>query len=89
MPYIEPRLREGLDYAVDELADTIADQSVYTSKDGQFNYAVSKLLQHVFGPPSYYEYSRAMGVLESIKQEFYRTVVAPYEDVKRKENGDV
>jgi hypothetical protein len=29
------------------------------------------------------------GVLGSITDEFYRRVVAPYEDVKIKENGDV
>jgi len=30
-----------------------------------------------------------MGVLECIKQEFYRRAVAPYEDKKKEENGDV
>jgi len=30
-----------------------------------------------------------MGVLESCKLEFYRQVVAPYEDFKKKEHGSV
>jgi len=33
--------------------------------------------------------SQIIGVLESVKQEFYRRVVAPYEEEKIKENGDV
>jgi hypothetical protein len=30
-----------------------------------------------------------MGVLECIKQEFYRSDIAPYEDQKRQANGPV
>jgi hypothetical protein len=30
-----------------------------------------------------------IGALEGCKMEFYRRLVAPYEDVKVKENGDV
>ena len=37
----------------------------------------------------YTELSSIMGVLECVKQEFYRRMVAPYEDKKCEENGDV
>jgi len=30
-----------------------------------------------------------IGVLECVKQEFYRRKVAPYEDIKIIENGDI
>jgi len=40
-------------------------------------------------PKGYFHYNRAMGVLASAMQEFYRRRVAPYEDVKIAENGDV
>ena len=30
-----------------------------------------------------------IGALECCKQEYYRTVVGPYEDMKIDENGDV
>jgi hypothetical protein len=39
--------------------------------------------------PSYYNYNRAIGVLESIKLEYYRREVAAYENKKIKENGDI
>jgi len=40
-------------------------------------------------PPKYFNYNRAMGVLESCKLEFYRRFVGRYEDKKIKENGDI
>ena len=49
---------------------------------------MTKVLKGVY-PLRYFYLNRAMGVLECIKQEFYRRVAAPYEDIKIVENGDV
>jgi hypothetical protein len=38
---------------------------------------------------SYFSYNEVVGVLECVKLEMYRRLVAPYEDRKCKENGDV
>jgi hypothetical protein len=38
---------------------------------------------------SYSKIAMATGVLENIKQEFYRRVASPYEDKKINENGDI
>ena len=38
---------------------------------------------------NYADYNEVIGVLECIKQELYRRMVAPYEDQKKEENGDV
>lgn len=35
------------------------------------------------------DFAEALGALEATKLELYRRVVAPYEDKKREENGDV
>lgn len=43
----------------------------------------------ISGSISYHYYNEAMGVLECVKQELYRRLIAPHEDEKRKENGDV
>ena len=55
------------------------------------NYAISMLCKEYiarFG--CYYTHlNSVMGVLESAKLEFYRRVVAPYEDKKIEENGDI
>ena len=56
--------------------------------DGELNYVVTKTLKEIY-IKRYFHLNRAIGVLESIKQEFYRRVVAPYEDVKINESGDV
>ena len=37
----------------------------------------------------YFHLNRALGVLTAIKDEFYRVIVATYEDTKIKENGQV
>jgi len=57
-------------------------------KEGQLNYFITSILHNVYSP-KYFEYNRAIGLLECIKQEYYRKVVAPYEDIKIEENGDV
>ncbi len=40
-------------------------------------------------PENYDNYNTVIGVLESMKLEMYRRTVAPYEDLKVQENGDV
>ena len=37
----------------------------------------------------YASIARATGVLENVKQEFYRRYAAPYEDEQRERSGDV
>lgn len=56
--------------------------------DGELNYVITKILRGLYGP-GYYNYNRAIGVLESVKQEYYRRIVVPYEDKKIKETDDI
>jgi len=56
--------------------------------DGHLNYVVTKMLKLVY-KPRYFNYNRAVGLLECVKLEFYRVVVSPYEDEKRSETGEV
>lgn len=58
---------------------------------GELNYKITTmvteyLLNHGL---SYKSINDVVGALECVKQEFLRRVVAPYEDVKCKTNGDV
>ncbi len=41
------------------------------------------------GKASYSKLAVITGVLENVKQEFYRRVGEPYEDKKIRENGDI
>jgi hypothetical protein len=87
MPYIKPEKREKYNKVLDELVSIL--KSVPTEEvDGELNYVVTKILKNVY-PLRYYHINKAMGVLECIKQEYYRRVAAPYEDTKIRESGDV
>ncbi len=59
-------------------------------RPGIMNYTISKLIQEVYGDKlNYFQYSEIIGLLDCCKMEFYRAQVAPYEELKRKENGNV
>lgn len=80
MPYITQARRQGL---------ASGRQTPQTS--GELNYLVSCLVSKYVDEngPSYQAFNDAIGVLECAKLELYRRLVAPYEDRKTKENGDV
>lgn len=58
---------------------------------GELNYRITAMCVnylHTHGT-NYRNLNEIIGVLECAKQEFYRRVVASYEDRKCEENGDV
>lgn len=78
MPYITPERRQALDEG--EEIESI----------GEVNYGITRFILSALGPdPDYATYNTMIGVLESVKLELYRRMVAPYEDAKGEENGDV
>jgi broad-specificity NMP kinase len=57
---------------------------------GELNYHITRMIMKYLGEsPGYTEYNSVVGVLECAKIELYRRMVAPYEDKKIVENGDV
>jgi len=57
---------------------------------GQLNHALtSAILAYLGSEPHYRDFNEVIGVLECVKQELYRRMVAPYEDKKCAKNGDV
>ena len=60
---------------------------------GNLNYTITKMcleyLSERTDGPHYAGFNEVVGVLECVKQEFYRRMVAPYEDEACKRNGDV
>lgn len=58
---------------------------------GELNYAITNLIVNYLKerPLNYSNLNEVMGVLESAKFELYRQKIAPYENVKQTENGDV
>ena len=58
---------------------------------GELNFLLTTTINEYLlqGTMNYQTLNEIMGVLECVKQEFYRRVVAPYEQEKMKTNGDV
>jgi len=81
MPYIDQEQRKELDRWLESIV-------LFDLPPGELNYVITKLLLKT-KPKSYRDYNQLVGVLECIKLELYRRVVAPYEDRKREENGEV
>ena len=87
MPYIKKEDRPQLDEFLQPLIAHLRKLPL-EEQDGALNYTVTKILKELY-EPRYFNYNRAMGVLSSIQAEWYRRDIAPYEDKKIIENGDV
>jgi hypothetical protein len=87
MPYIKKQARMKWQKLIKEVNKIVKSLPV-EHLDGELNYFISKIIINSY-PPKYFNYNRAIGLLECIKQEFYRRKVGRYEDKKIKENGDI
>lgn len=87
MPYIKTRERIHLDMVVEKAMDSMIG-CPQDERDGRMNYLITNLLNKAYGT-KYQELNSAIGVLEAVKLETYRRRIAPYEDKKSQENGDI
>ena len=91
MPYVKQEDRIEIATVLEPLEDFIFDERL-GAQPGTLNYIITSLCHAYIQGNGYYSYAgmnEVIGILECAKQEFYRTVVVPYEDIKRKENGPV
>jgi len=56
---------------------------------GELNYLITAIIERQLDNANYARYNELIGMLECCKLEFYRRMIAPYEDEKIKENTDV
>lgn len=103
MPYIKEDRRAGLDSSINSLVFSIKTNindsnstkpakltnEEFLNISGDINYCVSRLVSQLMGEVSYGKIAIITGVLENIKQEYYRRVAESYEDKKLRENGDI
>lgn len=91
MPYIEQIAREDLDPAIEQLVEVLKTLTIGPVGKGDMNYTITQIvLAYVESHGKCYaSLSDVTGVLNDVKVEFERRVMAPYEDEKIKENGDV
>jgi hypothetical protein len=84
MPYVNAEARVRLDVSGPE-----------PKTEGELNYCITRMVQAYLKrvspnkPPNYALWNSVVGALECAKLEAYRRAIAPYEDTKIKENGDV
>lgn len=84
MPYIKQSNR----FKFDDILEHLSEHKNITA--GELNYLISSLVWAIFKDNrSYSKANELMGVLECVKQEFYRRQVVPYEEEKIFENGDI
>lgn len=94
MPYIKHESRTFLDGCIENMLRCLTDGNELTEQElaailGEINYCFSRILVRCMNKPSYNKIAMITGVLENIKQEFYRRVAEPYEDIKIISNGDI
>lgn len=84
MPYINKEKREELDVYINDLSKLV-------NNEGELNYCIYKLALEISKRIgySYHNLSMCTSAMEHAKLEFYRKQLAPYEELKINENGDI
>ena len=84
MPYIKKERRKVFDDFLEKLA-------LEVQNEGELNYCIYKLASLVIDRKgeSYSNLSMCSSAMEHAKLEWYRRKLAPYEDKKIEENGDI
>ena len=84
MPYIKQDRRK--DFKEAKLLGLKAEN------EGELNYIITSVILGYLAHRSMINYTllnSIKGVLDEVKDEFRRRIIVPYEENKRKENGDV
>lgn len=92
MPYIPQEDRRPLNPLIEALSEELTMCEADGSGDGRVNYAITEILVAYFvhyQKPGYLVFERMIGLVELVKLETWRRLVAAYEDRKWKKNRDV
>lgn len=85
MPYIKLAARNRFENLLHQVVQTMPSDA------GELNYFISRIIDtyiQIKGK-NYANLNEVIGVLECVKQEYYRRIVSVYEDEKLKTAGDV
>ena len=93
MPYIKQKDRDKFNHMFLNgiNLDTLDAVGSRCDNPGDLNYAITTIVHTYLNNKgkNYQHYNDILGALEGVKFELYRRSVAPYEDLKIIENGDV
>lgn len=91
MPYIRPKDRKRVvpRHQTNGFKKVVAVEDIVTA--GELQYAIAEMIKSYIQNHglNYQICNDIMGALAGAQMEFYRRTVAPYEDKKIEENGDV
>jgi hypothetical protein len=88
MPYIKTERR--IDLLEIKLKDLIAKPWRYLEGAGDLTFILSSIVTQAFRQNKKYETAAMLlGTLSAVSQELYRREIAPYENGKIIENGDI
>jgi hypothetical protein len=84
MPYVKQIYRDAFDPDLEKLC-------LHIQSTGDLTYCIFKLMKMLTekSGKTFGNMSSILSEVECAKLEFYRRILAPYEDIKIKENGDV
>jgi len=86
MPYIEPARRKLLEPAIKRLIISLCDNR---ATEGDINYVITRILWTMYPAIGYDIMNTGLGIIEAVKLEYSRRLLAPYEEKKRDINGDI
>ena len=93
VPYIKKEDRKDYDDVIIEIVNRLLGKGPKDSGVavvGDVNYVISSIIWKLFDTKmSYTNGNNLVGVLECVKQEFYRRKLIPYENEKIVEHGDI
>ena len=95
MPYIKQDIRNHIDECINQLASLSRQAATSYSYDfdknrgGILNYIITRIALKFAGTHSYASLSQMKAAMTDAADEWYRRQMAPYEDKKIQENGDV
>lgn len=88
MPYIKKEKRGWFNGYINAIVNLIVRREK-NDTNSLVAYVIYKIIKYIYGKPSWEVMSDGIKVLDSVKEEFRRRELFPYENRKIEENGDV
>jgi hypothetical protein len=90
VPYIKQHQREKINVEIRRLGEAAREMPGFSEQKGAIlNYIICSLAVEFIDRKSYIEMSLVRSAMIDAADEFYRRLMAPYEDEKIKGNGDI
>lgn len=93
MPYIKQERRAKYDEHIKAIIhEVLVNVDYHDDVDGEMNYVITRIVAGAFSPTRIWRYrfaARAYGCFLAAAAEFYRRILAPFEQGAIERNGDI